>query len=434
MTFIAGCIATAFVDLFVAAEAEWASQIALGVVLGTLAATVLAGFTRTRLLEAERRRAALAGTVDSLAEANDLLAILNRVARTIPTALDLRDALDTTRAQIRSSMPVDVLSIVSTEDGKVFEPQISDNVSFPPTIDFDELPEIMRVALTRREVLSYGDSSTAGLDPRSRSGFYAPLRTRDRVVGVIAVESRSTELGSSSVRLLSGLTDVIALSIDNARRFSRLRTLGAEEERSRIARDLHDRIGQWLTYIGFELERIADTDESADEIRRLHIDVQTAIDELRETLRSLRTTVTAEQTFAQVAKQTIERFAARRETAVRFTQTGLDERLPVPVENELLRIMQEALNNIDKHASAANIDVTWTVASDVATLSIRDDGRGFSLNQSVRDTAYGLVGMRERADAIEAEFSIDSEPGHGSTVLVKVPRTSIDDRGKEAIR
>ena len=96
--------------------------------------------------------------------------------------------------------------------------------------------------------------------------------------------------------------------------------------------------------------------------------------------------------------------------------------------------MQEALNNIDKHASATNVDVTWSIESDVATLLIRDDGRGFSVDKSVRDTAYGLVGMRERADAIEAEFRIDSEPGQGSTVLVKVPRASADERGKEAIR
>lgn len=435
LTFLAGCLTAAIVDLFVAADAQWTSQVALGVVLGTIAAVVLAGFTRSRLLESERRRHALTGTVDTLAEANDLLAILNRVARTIPTALDLRDALESTKTQIRSAMPSDVLCILSTESGEFFEPQITDNMSFPPRLARGELPDVLQDALDSSSVIRLTHEDGSGLSPTSRSGLYAPLRTRDRLVGVIAVEANATDAHTdSSARLLGGLTDVIALSIDNARWFGRLRTLGAEEERTRIARDLHDRIGQWLTYIGFELERIADSDQDTEEIRRLHVDVQTAIDELRETLRSLRTNVTADRPFANVAKELIDRLAARRVTEVKFVQSGIDESLPIPVENELLRIMQEALNNVDKHASASEIEVRWDVQPDVATLTIRDDGRGFDVDKSVRDTAYGLVGMTERADAVGAHLTIDSEPGMGSTVEVQVIRTLADGQPKEALR
>jgi signal transduction histidine kinase len=93
-------------------------------------------------------------------------------------------------------------------------------------------------------------------------------------------------------------------------------------------------------------------------------------------------------------------------------------RLAVPVENELLRILQEALNNVGKHAQADSVVVTWDVDGGRFSLTITDDGRGFDTARGVRDSAYGLVGMRERADVIGAQLSLDSDPGVGTTVRV----------------
>ncbi len=398
---------------------EWTTQPALGVVVGTIAAVLLAGFARARLLDAERKRVALAGRVDTLAETNDLLHILNQVARTIPTALDLREALESTREQLHRAIQPDVLCILSTDQGDQWDAQITDGCAVKPTTQLNALPAAAQDALAADGVLRFDRLAGQGFGPTSTNGIYAALRTRDRTVGVLAVEARNAgTLGESQQRLVSGLADVVALSIDNARWFGRLRTLGAEEERSRIARDLHDRIGQWLTYIGFEVERLASDDES-EELTRLHGDVQTAIDELRETLRSLRTTVTADRPLTVTATEVIDRFTERRDIEVDFVSTGADH-LSVPVENELLRILQEALNNIDKHAGASRVDVRWDVGPDRALLTIRDDGRGFDLESGVRDTAYGLVGMRERADAVGARLSIDSRPGGGTTISVSI--------------
>ena len=109
-----------------------------------------------------------------------------------------------------------------------------------------------------------------------------------------------------------GLADVLALTLDNARRFGRLRSLGAEEERTRIARDLHDRLGQWLTYISFELERIiVNGSQDAPQLSRLYQDVQRALEELRETLRQLRSEVTIGRPLSMVGKELIDRFTER---------------------------------------------------------------------------------------------------------------------------
>jgi signal transduction histidine kinase len=101
-----------------------------------------------------------------------------------------------------------------------------------------------------------------------------------------------------------------------------------------------------------------------------------------------------------------------------FTVANPGDRLPVPVENELLRILQEALNNVAKHARAEHVEVLWNVDGGNYELRVSDDGRGFEIARGVRDSAYGLVGMRERADVVGAQLLLDSRPGEGTTVRV----------------
>ena len=211
----------------------------------------------------------------------------------------------------------------------------------------------------------------------------------------------------------------MALTVDNARSFSRLRTLGADAERTRIARDLHDRLGQYLTFISIELERIIGTsDQPSGELEKLHGDVQHALDELRETLRQLRSSVSEGRSLAVAARDLVTRFNERGTTVASLTVADPTARLPVPIENELLRILQEALSNVAKHANANNVAVTWVVTEGQGMLSVADDGRGFDPASSVRDAAYGLVGMRERAELVGARLRINSHPGQGTTITI----------------
>lgn len=393
--------------------------------LTLILAVLTAAAVRGRLLESERRRVALLGEVESLSEANGLLTLVNSVARTLPTSLTLREALHTAQRQISDTFDARVVCLLTLdENADEWVPKLAEGCVLHPAYRTESLPEPLAAALRDGEPLLRSDLEEVDpanrLSEQSASGIYVRLETRDTTIGVLGLEHPElAHFDERDIRVLVGLAEVLALTIDNARWFGRLRSLGAEEERIRLARDLHDRLGQWLTYIGFELERIMATDTArVEDLDRLHHDVQAALDELRETLRQLRSGVTETQPFSEVARDVVNRFGERSDLDARLVVVHPDRRLPVPVENELLRILQEALNNVAKHARAESVEVVWNVDGANFELTIADDGRGFETARGVRDSAYGLVGMRERADVVGAHLIIDSSPGGGTTIRV----------------
>lgn len=404
---------------------QWNDQRDLTIALTIAVAVFAAASVSTRLIEAERRRIALAGQVESLSEANGLLTLMNSVARTLPTSLTLREALTTSQRQIEDTFDARVVCLLALdENAEEWVPKLADGCAMHPAYRTEDLPEPFAAALAASEPVLRSDLGPDGDGPRisdgSRSGMYVRLRTRKSTVGLLGLEHPDPgHFQERDAEVLKGLAEVLALTIDNARWFGRLRSLGAEEERVRLARDLHDRLGQWLTYIGFELERINASDpHRSEDLERLHQDVQSALDELRETLRQLRSGVTEDAPLSEVGRHIARSFAERAGLQISFTAVHPQNRLPVPVENELLRILQESLNNVVKHAEATRVEVVWTVHGGNFELVVRDDGRGFEVARGVRDSAYGLVGMRERADVIGAHLSIESQPTGGTTVRV----------------
>jgi signal transduction histidine kinase len=400
-----------------------------GLLVLSLTAVVVptCGAIRDRLIETEARRAREGGRIDTLAETNELLQVLNRVARSLPSSLDLQHTIATTRRQLVETFDADVVGILATSDvSDTWSPLLAEGIAIAPAVGPDDIPPLLRGALAERDPVLVSDLRGKGLRADSSSGAYVALRARGRVVGVLGVESSVPgRYGEHELRLLAGIAEALALTVDNARRFRRLRMLGADEERARIARDLHDRLGQWLTYISFELERIRTSHPSAaaaPDLDVLHQDVQTAIDELRETLRQMRASVTETESLFEVASELMARYSDRTGIRARFGTGPVAERMPVSVENELLRILQEALNNVDKHANATEVVVDWTVDDAAGHFRISDDGDGFDHATGVRETAFGLVGMRERAEVIDARLIVTSAPGAGTTIDVVVPR------------
>lgn len=405
---------------------QWNDQRDMTILFTVAVAVFAAAAVGTRLIDAERRRSALAGEVESLSEANGLLTLVNSVARTLPTSLTLREALSTSQRQIEDTFDARVICLLALdENAEEWVPKLADGCVLHPAYRTEALPEPLATALSESSPVLRADLSNVApeqrISERSGSGIYVRLRTRKSTVGLLGLEHPDPfHFDERDTTLLTGLAEVLALTIDNARWFGRLRSLGAEEERVRLARDLHDRLGQWLTYIGFELERIQASEPSrSEDLERLHRDVQTALDELRETLRQLRSGVTEEVPFSEIGEAVVRSFGQRTGLSTEFRAIPADGRMPVPVENELLRILQESLNNVAKHADATRVQVLWRIDGGNFELTISDDGRGFEIARGVRDSAYGLVGMRERADVIGAQLTLESRPGSGTTVRVQ---------------
>ena len=385
---------------------------------------LLAGYARQVFNLEERKATAALSRVARLTEANDLLFDLYRVAQTLPESLDLGDTLAATVARLRELFRPDVLAILLPDEATgAWSAAVAEGTRVAAIMRGDELPTMLRTAVgVEGSVVASSLQSDQGLSFLSGSGVYAPLRARGTTVGLLAVEKRGHDaFGPRDAQLLEGVAEQAALAIDNARWFQRLRTVGADEERTRIARDLHDRVGQALAYLGFELDRVTNKVEDPvvrAELETLRTDVRHAVGEVRETLYDLRTDVSDTDDVATALGSFLERVGTRSRLDVRFRHEA-SARLPRTHEREVLRIAQEAVTNVERHASAKILSVTWWADAAGATLEVIDDGKGFSLGAG-RIDSYGTRGMRERANAIGAALEIQSAPGKGTTVRCRL--------------
>jgi len=394
-----------------------------GLVLGL--AAVIGGFTRKLWLEVAEREQEARDQMTPMVAANDLLLALHGLVQTLPTSLDLGEVVSSTRRRFRELFHYTSATLLVRDPAiSQWRVELAEGVRLRPTVTDSELPSLIVAALDApgariaRDLLVDDGISFA---PLARSVLVTPLRARDAVVGLVCIEHiEPNHFDDRDADLLDGLAGPLALAVDNAGWFARLRTLGAEAERARIARDLHDRLAQSLAYVAFELERLAKAnDDDDDELDSLHDVVQGVVGELRETLYQLRANVSDTLAFEDAARTYLERFQERTGVAVTFQSRARGHRLPLQVEQELWRIFQEGLTNVEHHSDARRAWVTWMVAGGQAWLEIRDDGRGFEALDVDADR-FGLLGMSERADAVGARLTVDSETGRGTRLLVEL--------------
>ncbi len=383
----------------------------------------LGAFTRRLVQEIGVQRSEVLEELSRLEEANGLLVALHGLTQTMPSTLDLDEVMRSVRHRIDGSFQHCALAVLvrNAATGQ-WQPEIAEGVRLPGALREDELPAPLRTTIADRHVVRVDDhlrEPFQGVSSFARSGMYCALWARGQAVGLISVEHnepRRYELADA--QRLGALTDSLALQLDNALWFGRLKTLGAETERARIARDLHDRIAQSLAYVGFELERHAARGQPAgpDVLTELREVIHGVVTELRDTLYDLRARVTDDEPFEDVARRYLERFEDRYDIDVQF-RSASERRLPVSVEQELWRILQEGLQNVARHAGAGHVEVEYDVRAQTASLEVRDDGCGF-VPRGVPGDRFGLMGMRERADAIGAQLHIDSRLGRGTVIRV----------------
>jgi len=253
-----------------------------------------------------------------------------------------------------------------------------------------------------------------------RSLVHVPIRIDEQSYGVLTICSeRPRSIDQDERRLLTALARRAASAIENARLYDLAQSSATLQERQRLARELHDAVTQTLfaaTLIAEVLPRIWERSPEAgaarlDELRAL---TRGALAEMRTLLLELRPQALLEADMGELLKQLVEAFTGRSRIPVTLEA---DEELELTPEVKVAyyRIVQEALNNVAKHAGASRAAVSLAYADGWLVLKVTDDGKGFD-PASVPPTHLGLGIMQERAQQIGARLSIDSERGQGTRV------------------
>jgi len=204
-----------------------------------------------------------------------------------------------------------------------------------------------------------------------------------------------------------------------------------EEERARIARDLHDGLAQNLYFVGLKLDYLCkkikstcDPEEMSSELCALKKTVQANIDDVRRTIFSLRPVELDKLGFGPAVRKYTEGFSEQTRLAVALTIEGDETSLPTALEPIFFRLVQEGLNNIAKHARANQAWVELAISpNQTGYLKIRDDGTGFNAQTlSLEDsTRMGLRQMRERVAMLGGRFEVESTPMQGTTLYAEIP-------------
>jgi len=312
-----------------------------------------------------------------------------------------------------------------------------------------------KVAQSGRAVLLEDISSepdASRLDLISSEGLRAfisvPLRAKDNVLGVMNVASHVPHrFTKEDVHLLHSIGDQLGIAIEQAKLYKRLNEARQryqtllrqaltiqEEERKRIARELHDETSQDLTGLALNLQAVTEMMEAGnvedDEIKvilkKSHSIAVKASTEVTRLIRELRPTLLDTLGLSAAVHNLAEINLVSKGIKVATEFEGMKQRPSPEIELALFRIAQEAMSNILRHSEAENAVIHLECDTNKCVLRIEDDGKGFNVDKITSidsgGRGAGLFGMKERVTAAEGHCVIESQPGQGTRVIVQVPR------------
>jgi signal transduction histidine kinase len=207
-------------------------------------------------------------------------------------------------------------------------------------------------------------------------------------------------------------------------------TQGQENERARLARELHDETVQNLIALEHQshmLRRAIDRDRvaAARKADELAVLAAAAVRKVRRTIRALRPLYLDDLGWLPAVQALVNDLNKSGKVKASLTIAGVERRLDPAVDLTLYRIAQEAFSNVARHSGADRVDVRVEITENLVTLTISDDGRGFMPSARPSELAlaghFGLMGMHERAQLVGAQLSIRSEPGKGATIEITLP-------------
>lgn len=219
-----------------------------------------------------------------------------------------------------------------------------------------------------------------------------------------------------------------AIAIDNAHLHEQVAELAAAQERLRIAHEMHDGLAQVLGYVNTKAQAVNEylkrgkIDEASAQLRSLAESAREAYTDVREAIVGLRTLPTPDRPFAAVIDEYVDRWKDQTGLQTQLKVQG-DLRLKPALELQIIRILQEALTNVRKHAKASSVAIEFTRSDGRLEMTIQDDGIGISNLPRGRGERprFGLTTMRERAESVGGSLDFESRAGGGTIARLTVP-------------
>jgi signal transduction histidine kinase len=274
-----------------------------------------------------------------------------------------------------------------------------------------------------------------------KSWVCIPLYAEDTILGLLLIE-KTVKNGflPSDIELAEALTAQASTALQNALLFQKVSeaeiklrqlahkvVLSQEEERKLISRDLHDEAGQALTAIKIGLKLIqTEIHDNQPTIKTRLLELteltDTTISQIRNLAQNLRPPILDTIGLDLTLEDYCERFTERTNIKVNYHSSNLPK-LQEAINICLYRCVQEALNNVAKHANAKNVNVSLSYEDKVLRLLVQDDGKGFEINQNHIHAAgkIGIIGMRERVSLLNGEIQIESTRNFGVKITVEIP-------------
>ncbi|HND48732.1 MAG TPA: GAF domain-containing protein [Anaerolineales bacterium] len=399
--------------------------------LATYAATAIAN---ARLIDQMKERDV------ALTRRNVDMTLLNDIASTLTSSLELDEILNKTLGLVMNYMKVEAGEIFLLEEDKTTLRMMLHRGQAAEAFWTHNIFRVGEgypgvVAETCRPLICTDLANDPNFQREAvvKAGFHQvlsfPLVSGERVMGVMSIATRSkAAFEDRSVQMPTAVGAWAGLSIENARLHVNARRLAVLEERNRIGMDLHDGIIQSIYGVGLALEGtklLVDEDASSAKEK-----IDNAIDGLNQAIRDLRAYILdlrprqlGTEGVISGIKRLIAEYRANTFSEVTFMPPDSDlKELTQTQALALFHICQEALANAAKHAKAKNVQISLWTTEDRALLELHDDGKGFNTDEMSTFIGHGLANMQTRARSSGGDIDITSVQGEGTTVFVWVPR------------
>ena len=377
-------------------------------------------FVQLSIQQASARREADRLAAD-LAHQRDYLARLIDITATLTRDLDLATVLEQVAAEGRAlGHAAQVRVWLLDNESEQASSAVRLAAAVPPIAD--------------PTLVSWGSESIKQLAATvAGTRLVLPLIAKGATIGALELhDSPQGPFTHEDARLLQPFANAAAVAIENARLYEQARLSATLSERNRLARELHDTIAQGLTAVTMQLEAAQrgferDPARARTRIARAHELSRATLEDVRRSVWTLAAPLIDGRALGHALEELTERFAARTGLPASYAHSGPPPPLGHAAATQVLRIVQEALQNVEKHARAHTVAVGSELVDGELRIWVRDDGVGFAPDAPPTHSngnGFGLLSLRERARLAGGTLQVESAPGAGTRIIVTILQPS----------